>query len=186
MGWWFYINHSRDPYPCCLLSEVEEKKRSSERRQLTWNGSGGGQPRGHFPKMLSETWWEGFTRDGCGESHGDINDGCTLKCIGAGRALLSTCPPKSLSGMPELHGTEKTKIGRTWRWLFSQVYSPLSTLKACSLQASLDPLRTAKLLLWWSLKTTPSSKPSGEAWPKQVHISGEIPPLVNSYLEMPS
>lgn len=88
---------------------MEERKRSSEKRQLIWNGNRGRWP---FSKHAFRSLVGGFTRDGSGKSHGDINNGCNLKCIGAGRALLLTCQLKSQSGMSELHGTEKTKMRR--------------------------------------------------------------------------
>lgn len=53
------------------------------------------------PKMLSETYLEGFSRDGCGKTNGNVYNGCLLKCVSARRALLLMCILKSLSGMSD-------------------------------------------------------------------------------------
>lgn len=128
MGCWIYTNCRWKPCPYCVLSqyarEMEERKRSLERRQFTWNRNRQSQVAlSKDPKMLSETCLEDFSRDGCEKSRGNVNNGCLLKCVGAGRELLLTCILKSLPGMTELRGTKTNKIKRTWRWLFSLLSS---------------------------------------------------------------
>ena len=98
------------------------------------------------------------------KSHGHVND-CNLKCIGAG----DTSPHVSgeESAISGLRRTEKTKIRRMQRLFYSPNYSPLSTLKICSLQAPLDPFMNSKASpITISSQKSSLSKTSVETWSK--------------------